>query len=387
MLIEIHVIKNVSPSNLNRDDSGSPKTCVFGDFIRGRISSQCIKRNMRIDMRQNRLEDEDYGLRTRKLPLKIAQMLEKENYDEETVEKIKVVVSAFGNKDGKSFKDKNLTSQIAFYSEYDIEKIASVIKKEIEDIKNIKMGKDGKPDEKKISSVSKEMQKKLKKVRPITIDIALFGRMTTSDAFLDIDASMQVAHAISTNKIENEFDFYTALDDLLEKGEETGAGMMGDIEFNSSCYYLYSNIDLDQLKSNLMLGDVNESEVVELIKRSIPEIIKSFAYVSPTGKQNSFAAHNPPSLIYIELKDKKIPINYANAFVAPAYSTYKEDLIKNSINKFKNYVENFREKFNDIKIKNSFWFSIDEDNDDLKDIEKCNKMSELIEKVEKGISE
>ena len=386
MLIEIHVIKNVSPSNLNRDDSGSPKTCVFGDFIRGRISSQCIKRNMRIDMQNNRLEEIKYGLRTRKLPFKIAQLLkEKENYDDETLEKIKAIVSAFGNKEGKMFKDLNLTSQIAFYSEDDIKTIASEIKDEIEAIQKIKIDEKGKLEEKKISSVAKDMQKKLKDIRPITLDIALFGRMTTSDAFLDIDASMQVAHAISTNKIENEFDFYTALDDLLEKGEETGAGMMGDIEFNSSCYYLYSNIDLDQLKENLMIGDVNETEIDELIKKSIPEVIKSFANVSPTGKQNSFAAHNPPSLIYIELKEKKIPINYANAFIKPAYSSSKKDLIEKSVDDFKEYVETFRNKFDDVEIKNSFLFSTEDINID--GAEQCGKMSELVEKINKELSE
>ena len=44
MLIQIHMLQNYAPSNLNRDDSGSPKSAVFGDQPRGRISSQCLKR-------------------------------------------------------------------------------------------------------------------------------------------------------------------------------------------------------------------------------------------------------------------------------------------------------------------------------------------------------
>ncbi len=47
MLIEIHILQNHAPSNLNRDDSGSPKTATFGDFKRARISSQCLKRSLR----------------------------------------------------------------------------------------------------------------------------------------------------------------------------------------------------------------------------------------------------------------------------------------------------------------------------------------------------
>lgn len=47
MLIEIHMIQNHSPSNLNRDDLGAPKTCIFGGVTRARISSQCLKRSIR----------------------------------------------------------------------------------------------------------------------------------------------------------------------------------------------------------------------------------------------------------------------------------------------------------------------------------------------------
>ena len=44
------------------------------------------------------------------------------------------------------------------------------------------------------------------KVRPISVDIALFGRMVTSDMFRDVEASVQVAHALSTNRVIMESD-------------------------------------------------------------------------------------------------------------------------------------------------------------------------------------
>ena len=75
------------------------------------------------------------------------------------------------------------------------------------------------------------------KISPISADIALFGRMVTSDYFLNVDASMQVAHAISTHMVNRESDYYTAMDDLLKNNEETGAGMIGDTDYNSCCYY------------------------------------------------------------------------------------------------------------------------------------------------------
>src|SRR6266852_67126 len=47
MFIELHIIQNFSPSNLNRSDTGSPKDCGFGGVRRARVSSQCFKRAMR----------------------------------------------------------------------------------------------------------------------------------------------------------------------------------------------------------------------------------------------------------------------------------------------------------------------------------------------------
>lgn len=47
MLYEIHMLKNYPSTNLNRDDTGTPKTCVFGGVARGRISSQCLKHSWR----------------------------------------------------------------------------------------------------------------------------------------------------------------------------------------------------------------------------------------------------------------------------------------------------------------------------------------------------
>src|SRR5262249_13641493 len=47
MRIEIHILQNFAPSNLNRDDTGTPKDCEFGGYRRARISSQCLKRAAR----------------------------------------------------------------------------------------------------------------------------------------------------------------------------------------------------------------------------------------------------------------------------------------------------------------------------------------------------
>src|SRR5436305_7143512 len=68
MLIEIHMMQNFAPSNLNRDDTGSPKDCQFGGYRRARISSQCLKRAIRNCFKADRLlAPENLAVRTRQL--------------------------------------------------------------------------------------------------------------------------------------------------------------------------------------------------------------------------------------------------------------------------------------------------------------------------------
>jgi CRISPR system Cascade subunit CasC len=141
-------------------------------------------------------------------------------------------------------------------------------------------------------------------------DVALFGRMVAEATKWNIDAACQVAHAISTHRAEMEMDFYTAVDDL-NPGEETGAGMMGTVEFNSSCFYRYALIDLDQLAENL--GDDEE-----LARAAVDGFVRASVAAIPTGKQNSMAAQNPPSLLFAVVKDKSaMPWSLANAFEVP----------------------------------------------------------------------
>src|SRR5437867_286420 len=78
---------------------------------------------------------------------------------------------------------------------------------------------------------------------------------TVGEAIADrtVDAAAQVAHAISTHKLSQEMDYWTAADDLKDRseGEDAGAGMLGTAEFNASLFYRCACINLDQLGRNL----------------------------------------------------------------------------------------------------------------------------------------
>ena len=138
--------------------------------------------------------------------------------------------------------------------------------------------------------------------------MALFGRMVADRPGLGIDAASQVAHANSVNKVDAEFDYFTAVDDLLSE-EESGAGMIGTVEFNSACYYRYTNVDVGQLCRNLHSDQ-------ELSRQGLEAFLEAFALSVPSGKQNSMAAQSHPSFAMAVVGEAG-PWSLANAFVKP----------------------------------------------------------------------
>lgn len=343
MIIEVHMLKNYPPVNLNRDDSGAPKSCFFGGVQRGRISSQCLKRSWRTSDVFKQVGS--YGVRTRKLPELVEEELLKMGVDQETAEVAKEKMTGIANKDGKTTKD-GITAQIVFYSEEEIKRVAQRVKEAIDKDGNLKTFSKRSP--KDFTALVEDA-----KVSPISADIALFGRMVTSDYFLNVDASMQVAHAISTHAVNRESDYYTAMDDLLKNNEETGAGMIGDTDYNSCCYYEYASIDTDALSANLK----NAPDRDALIAKLIPALLQAMAYTNPSGKQNTFAGQIMPDLVMIECKKDKIPLSYVNAFEVPVPVWGSNPrVVENSIRKLSEHVD-CMDKAYSLDITARGWFT------------------------------
>ncbi len=331
MFVELHMIQSFAPSNLNRDDTGAPKDCEFGGVRRARISSQCIKRATRRSDVFKAMLEKHLSHRSLRFPDQVIHALkEKGIADQAQLNAIGSQLEKIAKKEEEKPRDKEKaeadqrrifkTPQIIFFTHREVEQCAERIiqllndgtkAKDIVDTKNRKL-KDGKP-----------------LPTPRTADIGLFGRMVTSEAFKNMDAACQVAHAISTHKVSMEFDFYTAVDDLNPK-EETGAGMMGTVEFNSACYYRYANIDLEQLKMNLGNDE-------ELARKTVEAFVRASASAIPTGKQNSFAAQNPPSFILAVLKRGGTPLSLANAFEKPVRPDREGGIVENSIKALDEY--------------------------------------------------
>jgi len=289
------------------------------------------------------------------------------------------IAATIGTKTDKA-SDKLETNQIMFFSDGEMKEIAEILKKmatgkTLEQVKGIK---------------PKEVEKNMKSNgNNITPDIALFGRMVTSDLFRDIEASLQCAHAISTNKMDQEFDYFTAIDDLSdkEKGmEEQGAAMLGDIEFTSACYYKYFSINTNGFIDNMMTtleGSDAAAQAKAILIDVISGFLKGAIFVTPSGKQNTFAAHQLPDLILIEIKDQKIPVSYANAFIKPVTPKGNKDLMDCSIDALKTYVETTFKTFN---LESKYRLLLNTKGVEIEGFEKVDDVNGLVAKLEEYLN-
>lgn len=327
MLIQIHMLQNYAPSNLNRDDTGSPKNANFGGVLRGRISSQCLKRSIRMsEVFEEAFEEQDLlAKRTKRLPGLIRDELEAVGVDSETIEAIINRVPEIGSESGRergrrTEEDEGPleTRQLIFIGQNELRPTAEKLLQIYQEQGEKKWA------EMKIADITKELGASL----PRSVDVAMFGRMTTSDAFEDVQAAVQVAHALSVNALEQEFDYFTAVDDI---SGESGAGMIGDVEYNSSTYYKYFNVHWEQLCENLG-GDV------QVARRAVLALLEAAATAQPSGKQNTFAAHNLPDLILVEVREKNLPVSYANAFLKPARNSHKKTLMDDAVARLDDFV-------------------------------------------------
>lgn len=339
MLIEIHMIQNHSPANLNRDDLGAPKTCVFGGVTRARISSQCLKRSIRRSTEFEKALEKDGGVRTRRLIEEIAKAAA--NGDQPTDAHKKAIFKVFKD-GGVTFPDNNEEEFKAlwFLPKTTIKELGAAVKN----------GGDLGPAFAKI--IGKCVGKKAIHVP----DIALCGRMTEFDAkeaLVDlkgqftVEAALSAAHAISTHAVINEVDYFTAADDI--PGQDAGAGYVDEAMFNSACFYKHFAIDFDQLVKNLG-GDK------DLARKTVKCFLEGAAKANPSGKQHSFAAFNFPDAILVEVKQNNTPVSYANAFADPVSEKAERGLIGESIAHLGQYAHNLIEGY-DIKA-DRFWFAL-----------------------------
>lgn len=310
LFMDVHAIQTLPPSNINRDDTGSPKTAQYGGIIRARVSSQSWKRAIREYFYENSIQD-NFGIRSLNVVEYVADKIMKLDSSIGREESLKMADKIFNDvKVGtKDYKAKALF----FLGESQANKLAEAA---VEGVSN------------------KDIIQEIFKSNP-AIDIALFGRMLANNPYLNEDASCQVAHSISTHGIQTEFDFYTALDDLAPE-DNAGAGNMGTVEFNSSTMYRYANVAVHELLKQL---DSKEATI-----NTLETFVQAFANSLPTGKVNTFANQTLPQFIMVNLRVDR-PVSLVSAFEEPVKSS--EGFVDKSIEKLvqeTERVEKFVEK-------------------------------------------
>lgn len=298
--VDIHILQTVPPSNLNRDDTGNPKTAIYGGVRRARVSSQAWKRATRAAYGAH-LDNADLGVRTKRaVELLSERMLERDASIElaQAQERAGRVLAALGIKvetvksktakkaeeAGDGGPDHGMTQYLIFWSNRQLDRLADLAlrsekptKKEAQEAADAEHG----------------------------IDVALFGRMVADAADINVDAAVQVAHALSTHPVQIEQDYFTAVDDKNPEAE-TGAGMIGTVDFDSATLYRYATVNVAGLQENLA-GDG------EATARAIEAFVRAFVTSMPTGKQNTFANRTAPDAVVVTVRSDQ-PVNLVGAF-------------------------------------------------------------------------
>ncbi|ELY6224261.1 type I-E CRISPR-associated protein Cas7/Cse4/CasC [Cronobacter muytjensii] len=299
--IQLHLLTAYPAANLNRDDTGAPKTVTIGGASRLRISSQSLKRAWRTSSLFEEALSGHIGTRTARIGREAAEiMLEGGVSQANAVDWGKTIANCFGKaKTGKAKNDliNTETEQLAHVSPTEREAVQALARTLATENRA--------PKAEELSFLRKDA---------MAVDIALFGRMLASTPEYNIEAACQVAHAFGVGETLLEDDFFTAVDDLRQaSAEEAGAGHIGELGFGSALFYTYLCIDRDRLLENL-----NGDE--KLLAKTLRALGECTLKISPTGKQNSFASRAYASWALAE-KSTEQPRSLAAAFWEPVTGT------------------------------------------------------------------
>ncbi len=307
--VQLHLLTSYPPSNLNRDDTGRPKTALVGDANRLRVSSQSLKRAWRCSETFEAALAGHLGTRTKLMGKEVFKALKEGGISEKAARDwSKEIAKQFGKlkSEKKTENDGDLEiEQLAHFSpeeEVAIQALvaALVARKEA-------------PTEAELKLLSQSKQ---------AVDIAMFGRMLADAAEFNTEAAVQVAHAITVHRAAVEDDYFTAVDDL-NKREDTGAAHIGERGYGAGLFYLYICIDRELLLKNLG-GDT------ALVARALEALVNAVTKVSPTGMQNSFASRAYASHVLAE-KGKQQPRSLAQAFLKPVKPFDGQDMLETAV--------------------------------------------------------
>lgn len=306
--LQIHTLTSYAATLLNRDDSGLAKRLPYGDALRTRISSQCLKRHWRLADDPHalaRIDGAEPAFRSRELvTLKVIKPLRDGGMDSGVVDALEpeFQMALYGEK-GITKKSR----QTLIFGETELRWLAQEAARLADEA-----GGDAKAAKELGAAWRKDLNKSLKAMTasatlPGGLTSALFGRMVTSDPEANITAPVHVAHAFTVHEEETESDYFTAVDDL--SGDEPGADTIQETELTSGLFYGYVVVDIPGLIANLG-GDT------DFARQVLHNLIYLIAEVSPGAKLGSTAPYGRAGMVLLEAGDRQ-PRSLAEAFRTP----------------------------------------------------------------------
>ena len=315
-IIEMHILQSFPVTCLNRDDLGAPKSARFGGVERARVSSQCWKRAVR-ELAHEANPHFSETTRTKKLRdyfcavAETMKLTDDSSKREAIVDKILATKKKVNGKDVYLFgkNDENNEVDTLFYiSQGTASKLIAFVWEKVNSDKSYTFA---------------DISKILKDQMYDAADIALFGRMVSSDATNTVEGAALFSHALSTHAVRSELDFFSAVDDEKKNADDAGAGQIGNIEYNSACYYRYVGINLDLLKKSNLFDQAQIRAVLE-------NFIKAAIIAVPAARKNSMFGQGLPSYV-LAIKREGQPLSLANAFEKPIEAKRGSGFVEPSI--------------------------------------------------------
>ncbi|MGW3990409.1 type I-E CRISPR-associated protein Cas7/Cse4/CasC [Streptomyces sp. NPDC004830] len=333
--IDIHVVQPVPYANLNRDDTNSVKSMLYGDALRTRISSQSWKRATRKHFQDTLGQN---ALRTRRIGERVAEVLRERGWDKALAERAGAHVAAGSSikwevakgKDKQPITNKVLTNALIYLPEDVVEDLADIAEANKDALTTDFTGKGkNKPE----SALKGKIDKILVKRNGV---INLFGRMLTEVDQANVDGAVQVAHAFTTHTTEVELDYFAAVDDVTEANDdETGSGHMGTAEFSTGTFYRFATVDLNELVKNLS----DDSDIaLDAARELAGQFLLSFIESLPQAKKNSTAPHTIPHLVHVAVRSDR-PLSFAAAFEEPVRSAGHGGFVARSVESIDAYAK------------------------------------------------
>jgi len=310
-MIELHILQSFPVTCLNRDDVGAPKSARFGGVQRARVSSQCWKRAIR-ELATDYAPGQFAGQRTRYVVKALESGFAAKGAVEAKAKTLaRITADAIGTLDDP---EKGNVKTLLFFSPQELSAVIEAVWSlgisddllqhyESDDKKKAEKAK------KELDALTKKAAKSLASSVKDAADIAIFGRMVADDHTLTVEGAGLFSHALSTHAVSNELDFFSAVDDAKIGSDDTGAGHIGTIEFNSACYYRYVGLNLGLLADEAHLQHFTAEER----KAVLTAFIRAAVLAVPNARKNSMFGFNPPSYV-LGLRRSGQPISLVNAF-------------------------------------------------------------------------